>query len=178
MIDLKPFCSTDRFRPNLHNPFSLGSWTYATNGHVCVRVPRRDDVPEATDKPVAANTLFERRNFSDAILRPLGEFDLPTLERWPCSRCEGRGHKHDCPDCNCECENCDGRGETEEDASVGVGGRFYTARYLRAVSALPELQIETNPPGNDPLFFRFAEGGEGLWMPLRDRCEKHAEEQV
>src|SRR5574337_601455 len=37
-IDLKKFCSKDR--PKLLDPFSGGEFTYASNGHIAVRVPR------------------------------------------------------------------------------------------------------------------------------------------
>jgi len=44
--DLKKYCSKDETRPYLHEPFSRGEWTYATNGHIAVRVPKLADVPE------------------------------------------------------------------------------------------------------------------------------------
>ncbi len=48
MIDLKPFCGDNDIRYYLNEPFSEGEFTYATNGHILIRVPRRDDVPEVS----------------------------------------------------------------------------------------------------------------------------------
>jgi hypothetical protein len=47
MIDLTPFCGKD-----YPHPFTQGDYTYATNLHVLVRVPKREDVPINADIPV------------------------------------------------------------------------------------------------------------------------------
>ena len=73
MIDLKPFCSREVGREYLRQPFSFGEWTYATNGYVMVRVPRRDDVPENDKVPKLAT--FE--DYPAFDMRPLPIFDLP-----------------------------------------------------------------------------------------------------
>lgn len=57
--DLQQFCSKEQFRFSLHKPFSFGPFSYATDGIMAVRVPRRDDVPEAKHAkiPQAALTV-------------------------------------------------------------------------------------------------------------------------
>jgi hypothetical protein len=72
-IDLKPFCS--RKREILSAPFSVGNHTYATNRHICVRIPRRADVPEA-DVGLA---VCARRLFRDSVCdyRRLAPLNLP-----------------------------------------------------------------------------------------------------
>ena len=46
---LKKFCSQDDYdNRNLLKPFSLDEFTYATNGHIGVRVPL---IPSITNKP-------------------------------------------------------------------------------------------------------------------------------
>jgi hypothetical protein len=47
-IDLDMFCCREPHASgsDLSVPFSLNGHTYATNGHICVRVPRRPDIPE------------------------------------------------------------------------------------------------------------------------------------
>ena len=48
-------------------PFSLNGHTYASNGHICVRVPRRLDIPENKEAPNAEEALpwdFSRVKFA------------------------------------------------------------------------------------------------------------------
>ncbi len=62
MIDLQRFCANDNDpRPQLRQPWKHGEWVYATNGHVCVRVPAATmpDVAEC-DKAPAAHNLFTK----------------------------------------------------------------------------------------------------------------------
>ena len=62
MIDLQRFCANESDpRPYLRAPFKRGSWVYATNGHVCVRVPAAT-MPAATecDKAPPAHNLFKK----------------------------------------------------------------------------------------------------------------------
>ena len=40
-IDLQPFCGEDHDRWYLMKPLSFGDYTYATNGHIVIRVTRR-----------------------------------------------------------------------------------------------------------------------------------------
>lgn len=57
--DLTPFCSPDR--PELNRPFSDGPFSYATNGHVLLRVPRLAGVPDRlslTARPPNPDHLF------------------------------------------------------------------------------------------------------------------------
>ena len=54
-MDLQQFCSVgDEYnRYRIHRPFSRGAWSWATNGHILVRVARRADIPEDQDAPNA-----------------------------------------------------------------------------------------------------------------------------
>lgn len=58
-LDLNQFCDPTSREPgrDLSVPFSLNEHTYATNGHICVRVPRRPDVPENNKAPKADERL-------------------------------------------------------------------------------------------------------------------------
>ena len=51
--DLMKFCGGND-RAGIATPFSIGEYTYATNGHIMVRVPRIADIPERTDAPSPA----------------------------------------------------------------------------------------------------------------------------
>lgn len=167
MIDLQQFCSTDRMRPYLHNPFTIGGFTYATNGHVCVRVAPIDGVAKQ-DKPDPGK-LFTQY-FKDEPRGAL-EVAMPEIvEDWQeCGYCGGSGKEHDCPDCTCgECTDCDGKGKIKESLTVtiSIGNATYDGKYVKQLLDLPGLRFPVSPPKEGAAGFVFA-GGEGLLMPLR-----------
>lgn len=123
--DLLPFCSVDRGRSYLSTPFVIGDgqFTYATNGHMAVRVPGRlTEVDQMKNVPSIVG-MFEA--VEDRVYRP---FEIVTAEDAKLGRCETcRGARwvvdcdvceasdtHTCSDeaCGCEheCGACDGRG--------------------------------------------------------------------
>ncbi|HEX5320598.1 MAG TPA: hypothetical protein VFW46_15650 [Stellaceae bacterium] len=175
MIDLKPFCSNESWRPYLHKPFADGEWVYATNGHICVRVPRNthDAVPEKNAPD--AKRLFDIAGCGQELV-DLPKIDLPETIFSPCSECHGRGTEHDCPDCECACESCGGTGDTISEISVSLAGAVFLARYIKLMQALPApVKIEANRlDHNKPLFFVF-EGGQGLLMPTWEKYPHHIE---
>ena len=164
-IDLDAFCADDDQHPQTHTPFSIGEYTYATNGHYCVRVPRRPGVPEVKDAPDASK-LFGSTN--GLRFYPLAPLDLPAAEMTTCNFCDGRGTEHDCPNCRCLCEYCDGDGKLLVPFPVEIVGAQFSSEYVRMLLALPGLLVnKTNASANDlpaqMLCFRF-DGGEGRLM--------------
>lgn len=167
-LDLKPFCGVDQCRPYLLQPFSVGNFTYATNGHIMVRVPRRADVPDKTkefnqDKPLEGH--------EKAIYAPLTG-SLPVMEMEDCDCFDG--YEHDCPDCECVCEACDGDGKTYPHASTSIGGANFAARYVALLLTLPGIEVAAKHAFPDPLLFRF-DGGIGALMPINGECATHIE---
>jgi hypothetical protein len=156
-INLEKFCDPCRY--GLDRPFSIGPWSYASNGHVLVRVPRRSDIAECKAAPDAA-ALFSEYAAQPAY-KPAPKFEIAPEET--CNRCGGTGLKHDCPDCACECRACDGEGVTKQ--PVDIDGVPFAARYVEWLLDLPDLEITVARPAK-PLAFRFA-GGEGLLMPRK-----------
>jgi hypothetical protein len=164
MIDLGQFCCPDECEPgrDLSVPFSLNGHTYATNGHICVRVPRRPDIPENKEAPNPENLEWD---FSRMKFGPLPEGPL----REQCRMCDGRGYEHDCPDCRRECEHCDGIGE-QLLPPIRIGEARFKGVYISWIRELPGLEIG-KPKPVDPLPFRF-DGGEGLLMPMRPEARE------
>ena len=160
-INLEPFCDPERRAPgrDLSVPFSLNGHTYATNGAICVRVPRRPDIPENKEAPNAEERL--PWDFSRVKFGPLPEPEFLPDQCW---RCGGRGRKHECPDCQCECDDCNGRGKLPP--RVRIGKAVFAVRYIEWIQALPGLEIG-KPMRQLPrlLPFRF-KGGEGLLCPM------------
>jgi hypothetical protein len=161
-VDLNLFCDPTSCAPgrDLSVPFSLNGHSYATNGHIIVRVPRRPDIPENNGAPNAEKLERLPWDFSRVKFGPLPEPELLSDQCWAC---EGRGHKHTCPDCCCECEHCEGSGKLPP--RVRVGKAVYFGPYVEWMQTLPGLEIGKPKPA-DPLPFRF-KGGEGLLMPRR-----------
>ncbi len=178
-IDLQPFCGREITRYYIIKPWSLGEWTYATNGHICIRVPRRADVPEMVDNPANTVKIFVE-HFTAPAFRLFRGADLPEVsaDDLKCERCDGRGHMHDCPDCTCECEWCDSSGTNphRENRSVGINGVPFAACYVRLIQVLPNLRVSTAIKPSDPMPFTF-EGGDGVLMPRRVPCNEHVEER-
>lgn len=133
-INLKAFCSTDKGRQDLQEPFSAGDFTYASNGHVAVRVPRLSEYAEVMDhrKVKTIDSWFAR----DVTFSPFPAVVLPTvaphvpkpckdcnatgrIHSTSCSKCSGSG-LHKCYACNNEndCEACDGYGYIERPATT------------------------------------------------------------
>ena len=183
-MDLNQFCSRDESRPYLTKPFSRGDWTYATNGHICVRVPRIEGVGEI--KPVPGYKVYETaegffRDIPSEGFKALPPVNLPDNSDAPCAECDGRGSAHDCPSCQCPCSDCDGTGHLPagHGISVGIGGAIYHGRYIAQLQALPGVTV--SPPSKiigisdyRAAFFRF-DGGEGILMPLRRKSPEHIE---
>lgn len=169
-INLEMFCSGPD-RPELAQPFSIGEWSYASNGHIMVRVPRREDVPEnEADLPKKAPGLFPkakpRFRRVPKLLPDDAELAVTTTE--DCFECAGTGRGHpDCAACRCTCPDCDGEGTitTKTYAQVKVGKVPFCVLYISWMQSLPDLEI--GPARRmTPLSFRF-DGGEGLLMPVR-----------
>jgi hypothetical protein len=174
-IDLTNFC--DPNRAGLTHPFSINGFTYASNGRIMVRVPRRPDVPENPQAPVRAAALFEQ--FSDhKRYRKLPTIDLVEPYEWDetitCEFCDGSGKQHSCPNCSCKCPSCDGAGSRIETRwqTTSIGRASFESKYIAWLQALPELEVGKQT-GLQPLHFRFT-GGEGLLMP----CEQQPQRQT
>ena len=144
-IDLQSFCSTETWRPQLHKPFNRGGYTWATNGHIMLRVPEIDGLP---DNGGNANVEVVWSN----QFKPDGFVAAPSASTLPhtptvkgnCEACDGRGYEHECSHCNHDCEECDGSGQTDIKSdslsSVSIRGLSFRLDYIRKIFALPHLR--------------------------------------
>ena len=157
-VDLDLFCDPERCAPgaDLSVPFSLNGHTYATNGHIAVRVPRRPDIPENKEAPNAEERL--PWDFSRIKFGPLPEPELLPDQCW---RCDGRGHEHNArivvANANTAMEAANSRhasGSARLFSQVGTSNGYRRSQGWR----LESQSLDT------PLPFRF-KGGEGLLMP-------------
>ena len=177
-IDLSPFSDPKGPRKYLRGPFSDDTHTYATNGHILVRVARRADVDEneMTGRTKRVTDLIDKcpNEFVSLAQYTLPDFDMtPRTKMRYCDECGGSGHEHDCPHCTCDCEACDGAGKYEETvtpkASVEVLGSNFALNYIKTIWALPNLTVAIS---GDALVFRF-DGGDGVLMGLNSPYDEH-----
>ncbi len=106
---LEEFCSADRDRHYFRHLWSRGEFTYSTNGHVLIRVPRLDNVGENELAPDCDR--FFVKALTQAKLMSVPAFDIPEIEDEDCEACDGSGlAHHDCPACECVCDDCEGSG--------------------------------------------------------------------
>lgn len=175
MIDLQQFCAGPDDREYLRTPFSKGDYSYATNGHIMVRVPRDPSLGECKRPDLPVEPPFV--NLDDAKFAKITHGTLPILppdRQEHCEDCDGRGSEHDCPDCQCDCQSCGGTGKqtVRPRISTEIAGRVVNLRYALMVLALPGVEVAAADKG--PLLFRF-DGGVGVVMPIRGRYAEHVE---
>lgn len=131
-IDLAEFCAgEDAFviQRITSAPWSFEAYTYATDGRILVRVPRRDDVEESAEcgdrsLPLRSGPLagLERRAYG-----PLPSSDRIAGEVTPaigCRDCNGSGHVRLCGKCKGQgtviCPICDREDDCQDCDSVGT----------------------------------------------------------
>ena len=189
--DLMKFCGGPD-RKAMSTPFSIGSFTYATNGHIMVRIPRLSDISERSDAP-NADGMIEKYFGYEYFPLP----DVSPIKMIPCRDCEGTGRFKKCPECDgsgivefendsnsydftcktCngggkfkegeefDCEKCGGTGKIAERESIETSGRHYDKKYILLLKTLPDCKLAF-AKNLDPAHFNFT-GGDGLIMALR-----------
>ena len=170
MLDLTVFCARGNHRSHIATPWSAGEWTYACDGWLILRVPRRADVPERSDAP-----LIERF-FADVGARewrPFPKVALPQPKVRRCEDCKGNGVEHECPECSCECWHCNGSGQFHQQIVVRCGSYELNANRWRYLALLPGLRLATAANKNRHVPFEF-DGGIGLVMAMRGHDEDAA----
>jgi len=102
-IDLKIFCNPDDRRDALKAPFSDEKFTYATDGHICIRVPRIQGVTSDSGVSLLKYMTFDHAEMTTWHFIP---DEIPADKRSECKSCNGTGKVLTCPD-------CEGDGEVE-----------------------------------------------------------------
>jgi len=172
-------------------PFSGGSYVYATDGRMALRVdkskfenpydigeyaPNIDELIEKVkkDTPINFNGQFE--------LIPCRNCRATGLNR-KCPECEGSGvieccecgQDRDCPDCDGngsgdgeKCSDCDGLGKRlKEEHTVLIEGLKVQSKFLcKIYQELKDVQLFADMSDNKMVYFKF-DGGEGILLPLK-----------
>lgn len=159
MINLNEFCA-DKYevRTYLQVPSSVGQFTVATNGHVLVRVPRRDDVEPVKDFPkLDSITKFadEEKEFID-----IPAVDKPDETMIVCYACNGQS-KYEDDDCFCY----DGM-RPPKPTYIDIGHQRFDQKYIYKLSQLPNAKIALNSDDQECAYIKF-DGGDAFLMPIR-----------
>jgi len=169
VIDLKPFCGS--LKKCLMQPFSFGEHTYATNGHIIVRVPRRGGVPELTDDRPTVEKLNWDGERGEAAEIP----ELPERIPEECGDAwedEETGYRVCCEDKDDPCDIRAGEGICWKLQSIHVGPGIFNVEYLRLIKGLPGYVFYPVAWGEkeysaNASYFTF-DGGDGLLMPCKE----------
>lgn len=155
-IDLDLFCAPAQ-HPSaaaIGRPWSRGKWTYATNGHVLVRLPR---LPDVDDNPLAPDgeALIRACDFGERVAATCWDEPLPPLAHMLLD--------HDDEQVLVLCQG-----------SLDVGGVPFQLRYLHLIASLPRLELGRQKEPTGPLPFVAACGDIlGAVMPLLRPRERH-----
>jgi len=163
---LQKFSASDQW--GVHDftlPFSHGEWTYATDGKIIIRVPRLNEVPDSKNAP-HPELLWSQKTVQNFVPVVVSEFRKAGFEQ--CNVCLGLGKEHDCPDCECICYECEGKGRVEIEGAVSVGPGKLLECHARAIMALPGAEVA--PVAEGIMQFRFV-GGEGIVSLFNENCD-------
>lgn len=99
LTELQKFCDTNTYHEayGITEPFSRGEWTYATNLHICVRIPRISAITHEASVSKSAEKLFADAKARTAVWQPLPDFEL---KRFVCNTCGGTGYMQRCSACD------------------------------------------------------------------------------
>ncbi len=160
--DLQKFCFEGLGKDKIKIPWTDGGYTYATNGHICIKVPALSDV-SVEPNPVNAEKIF-RETPQPAEWFPVPRVKKPKIPKETvCTDCEGSGKDDDN-----ECPECGGTGKVEEYISpcyLKIGNQSFAEKYLYLIQGFPNVQIGP-VTGGIAARIKF-DGGEGLLMPVR-----------
>lgn len=154
--DLVKFASKDETRFNINRPWSDGGYSYATTGHILIRVPRMEGIPENENVPKPIDKMFPSKE--PTVWLPIIGMELPPSKEEKCPICKGKGKYY-----RETCFECNGEKTFRVPVPVPVGESHFDIHYLSLLAALPNCRIA--PDGIGQALFRF-DGGDGLLMPM------------
>ena len=166
---LKTFCGIEKTRPKLLDPFSIGEFSFASDGRILVRVPKIESVALAADENFAKQVgrVFSQPHNPNTVAFPteIPAFDGANV----CQHCKGTG-VCDCKKCGRTyggggCDACCGGLFNEIPQGVPFGNQIVSNFYLLKLKDLPGIQLFNGVDETSCMHFVF-EGGEGKLMPI------------
>jgi hypothetical protein len=190
MIDLSKFCSSQNDK--MKTPATIGLYTYATNGHIIIRVPEGEHHAPPVGYPAVDHLPWIHDQAEEWVNLP----DLGDIKPEGCTICAGTGRTMICYECGGEgaltfsthyssyevccgicngaevvpegpdqCRQCDGAGRYVAHSPIPWQRGKINARYVYLLKDLPDIKISTHGSPLDHILFRFSSGC-GLLMPM------------
>ena len=154
---LRAFCAHTEER-QLHEPFSRGRWTYATDAVIAIRIPRVDRITEKKFIVGAEELPFPEPKECTLTLPT-----LPARVFTPCPEMLAVAAKT----CARSCPECAGRGKIPTMTRIQIGLNDFNSEYLRTMKMFLRNVRTTRPEkASEALRFVF-EGGCGILAPLQ-----------
>jgi hypothetical protein len=141
----------------MKRPWTVGKYTYATDGNMLIRITKMAGFPPSESAPKISGPLAKILDSNPPEWHCI-PFVSPPKEI-PCPWCKGTGEED-----GDECDSCDGTGCKVDIEAVMIGNSHYGSGYLNLLAALPGIEISPNDP-EGPAKFRF-DGGCGIIMPM------------
>ena len=169
--ELQKFCFMGEGKDKIKVPWTDGGFTYATDGHICIKVPALSDIP-IEPNPVNAEKVF-RESQQPSEWFPVPRVAKPKIPKETvCSDCEGSGKDDDnrCPVCGhiMDCPECEGTGKVKEGILpryLQIGHQSFDEKYLYMIQGFPNVKIG---PATGKIAARIKfDGGEGLLLPVK-----------
>ncbi len=193
--------STNKLRPEMHRPFRVGNYVYATDAHSFLKIHKDivdeevyendkevkyPDVPSIERKTVSfeAPIVVRLADIQDAIHR------LPTVDVYElCVCCDGEGTIYcDCCGAERQCDSCKGTGKTG--GSIGktfdAGGAisfgisvisaFLADRIIKTMQCfdVEEIKLFGKTNGGSTLMFSLdMKKGKTAWMGFVDSIQHY-----
>jgi hypothetical protein len=193
---LQMFCATESGH-KLSNPFNVGAYTYATNGHFGIRVPAMPEFAGNAGPDKIEAVWFHGMVVDDLWVPVASVVDKRTMKQ--CPVCDGSGQISKCPECDgngvvewtsdndydyeAECKMCDGdgtiggngmvcstclgQGKIATTQRINVGSKLLNANLLSIMNQLPNCQIATEAVEGYECIPFRFDGGDGIIMPCR-----------
>jgi len=98
-IDLIAFCGKNDIRSYLNAPATIGDYTYASNGHLMVRVPKLQGV-ETADFDFFNAAIAKLEAALGLTPTAIQRLDGCNFKHVPCEYCKKQGFRFNCPECN------------------------------------------------------------------------------
>ncbi len=187
-IKLSDFCAATDQRAKLKLPFTVGESTYATDGRIIIKVPKREGITTGADAPDFSRLNWNHDGVKDWV-------DIPKISKSQLKRClicDGCGTTTKCKECygdgvvgfyndhhdyTCECQSCNGdgghpggpdictacEGVGATAVSVAIGDALLGSTYLKKIATLPNAKIDGQGTPLGMICFKF-DGGIGLLM--------------
>ena len=174
-VDLTKFCFKGENPFKIQEPFSKGKWTYATNGHMAIRVPRLHvpEFPENEKAPDVEELFKEADKRGPYEWVPVPEVKIETVQ---CGACKGIDIRKEDGEAF-PCKRCNGEGHYQKAEPVkfplGAATIALSNVYLDLIHRElpnPQIGLIKEAAGDHwtakPVKIRF-DGGEGLLMPIQ-----------